>query len=258
MTQSLHPAAKQSFSASAELYQQVRPDYPAEISPWLAKTLNLPADAHLLDLGSGTGKFIPCLRPLSNNIIAVDPVAEMLAQLKLAHPDIETVQGLSHQLALPDHSLNAVFCAQSFHWFANSATLIELDRVLKPQGYLVLIWNQRDTRVDWVQALADHIAPLEGDTPRYHSGAWREVFAQQRLFQPYAETSMTQQQHGSVEQVVSKRLLSTSFIAALPEQQQTELKQQFEQIMQQYTAKNAEEMIDFPYITHIYVFKKSN
>ena len=258
MTQSLHPAAKRGFSASAELYQQVRPDYPAEISQWLADTLTLPVDARLLDLGSGTGKFIPYLRPLSKNIIAVDPVAEMLAQLKLAHPDIEAVEGLSHQLPLPDHSLNAVFCAQSFHWFADSATLQELDRVLKPQGYLVLIWNQRDTRIDWVQALADCIAPLEGDTPRYHSGTWREVFAQQTLFQPYAETTMTQQQHGSVEQVVSKRLLSTSFIAAMPVEQQAQLKQQFEQIIQQYTAKSAEEMIDFPYVTHIYVFKKSN
>ena len=258
MTQSLHPAAKRGFSASAELYQQVRPDYPAEISQWLSETLALPVDAHLLDLGSGTGKFIPYLRPLSKHIIAIDPVPEMLAQLQQAHPDIHTLEGVSHQLPLPEHSLNAVFCAQSFHWFADSATLQELDRVLKPQGYLVLIWNQRDTRIDWVQALADCIAPLEGDTPRYHSGTWREVFAQQTLFQPYAETTMTQQQHGSVEQVVSKRLLSTSFIAAMPEQQQAQLKQQFEQIIQQYTAKSAEEMIDFPYVTHIYVFKKSN
>ena len=257
MTQSLHPAAKRGFSASAELYQQVRPDYPAEISQWLSETLALPADAHLLDLGCGTGKFIPYLRPLSTHINAIDPVPEMLAQLKLAHPDIHAIEGASQQLPLPDHSLNAVFCAQSFHWFADTATLQELARVLKPQGYLVLIWNQRDTRVDWVQALADCIAPLEGDTPRYHSGAWRQVFTQQTLFQPYAETTMAQQQHGCVEQVVSKRLLSTSFIAALPVQQQAHLKQQFEQIIQQYTAKRTEEMIDFPYITHIYVFKKS-
>ena len=111
--------------------------------------------------------------------------------------------------------MNAVFCAQSFHWFSNLETLKELDRVLKPQGFLVLVWNQRDITVDWVKALADYIAPLEGDTPRYHSGAWRKVFEEQNLFQPYAETQMRQLQYGPVEQVVSKRLLSTSFIAAL-------------------------------------------
>src|SRR5690606_35199145 len=114
MTQSLHPAAKRGFSASAELYQQVRPDYPAEISQWLADTFTLPVDARLLDLGSGSVNFIAYLRLLSKNIIAFDPVEEMLAQLKLAHPGIEVVIRLFHQLPLPDHSLNAVFCAQSF------------------------------------------------------------------------------------------------------------------------------------------------
>ena len=258
MTQSLHPAAQQGFSAAAELYQQVRPDYPADLSPWLAETLSLPVDADLVDLGTGTGKFIPYLRPLSSHIIAIDPVPEMLAQLKLAHPDIHTLEGMSHQLPLPDHSVNAVFCAQSFHWFANLETLKELDRVLKPQGFLVLVWNQRDITVDWVKALADYIAPLEGDTPRYHSGAWRKVFEEQNLFQPYAETQMQQLQHGPVEQVVSKRLLSTSFIAALPKEQQQQLKQQFEQIIKNYTDKGAEDMINFPYITYVYVFKKNN
>jgi len=154
--------------------------------------------------------------------------------------------------------VNAVFCAQSFHWFANLKTLKELDRVLKPQGFLVLVWNQRDITVDWVKALADYIAPLEGDTPRYHSGAWRKVFEEQNLFQPYAETQMQQLQHGPVEQVVSKRLLSTSFIAALPKEQQQQLKQQFEQIIKNYTDKGAEDMINFPYITYVYVFKKNN
>ncbi|ENV00143.1 class I SAM-dependent methyltransferase [Acinetobacter variabilis] len=258
MTQSLHPAAQQGFSTAAELYQQVRPDYPADLSPWLAETLSLPVDADLVDLGTGTGKFIPYLLPLSSHITAIDPVPEMLAQLKLAHPDIHTLEGMSHQLPLPDHSVNAVFCAQSFHWFSNLETLKELDRVLEPQGFLVLVWNQRDITVDWVKALADYIAPLEGDTPRYHSGAWRKVFEEQNLFQPYAETQMRQLQYGPVEQVVSKRLLSTSFIAALQKEQQQQLKQQFEKIIKNYTDKGAEDMINFPYITYVYVFKKNN
>ncbi|MDM1780745.1 class I SAM-dependent methyltransferase [Acinetobacter indicus] len=258
MTQSLHPAAQQGFSAAAELYQQVRPDYPADLSHWLAATLSLPEDAHLLDLGSGTGKFIPSLRPLGSRITAIDPVPEMLNQLQQAHPDIHTLEGLSHQLPLPDHSVNAVFCAQSFHWFAHLDTLKDIYRVLKPQGYLVLVWNQHDIEIDWVKALADYIAPLEGKTPRFHHGQWQEVFKQQNLFQPYAETHMQHVQHGPVEQVVSKRLLSTSFIAAMPETQRQQLKQKFEQMIEQYTTKQAHDLIDFPYRTYVYVFQRSD
>ncbi len=59
MTQSLHPAAKQGFSASAELYQQVRPDYPAEISQWLSKTLALPGHGRIFWIGQQHRQVYP-------------------------------------------------------------------------------------------------------------------------------------------------------------------------------------------------------
>lgn len=59
---------------------------------------------------------------------------------------------------MPDHSIRAVFCAQSFHWFAEQATLAEIERILQPDGDLVLIWNQRDINTDWVKALAEILA----------------------------------------------------------------------------------------------------
>lgn len=256
MTQSLHPAAEKGFSAGAALYQTVRPNYPENITGWLHSALKLPPDAQLLDLGTGTGKFLPYLKALSSRIIAADPVPEMLKQLHQAHPDIQTVQARSDQLPLADQSIQAVFCAQSFHWFANRETLAELHRIVQDHGYLVLVWNQRDVNVSWVKALAGHLLPLEGDTPRYHSGLWRKAFEQQNYFQLKTQTELTQLHHGTVEQVVSKRLLSTSFIAALPEAQQQALKLQFEQIVLQHTGKHAQDSIDFPYTTHVYVFQK--
>ena len=62
---------------------------------------------------------------------------------------------------------------------------------------------------------------------------------------------------GTVEQVVSKRLLSTSFIAAMPTEQQQQLKTQFEQLVLEYTNKYAQDEIEFPYCTHLYVYQKS-
>ncbi len=91
------------------------------------------------------------------------------------------------------------------------------------QGYLVLIWNQCDTRIDWVQAWLIVLPPWKA-IRRAIRAYLREVFAQQTLFQPDAETTMTQQQHGSVEQVVFKGgCFLMSFIAAMPEQQQAQL-----------------------------------
>lgn len=258
MTQSLHPAAEKGFGVGASLYQNVRPDYPDAITAWLKDTLGLQAHDLLLDLGAGTGKFLPYLQAISEQIYAADPVEAMLTQLRLHHPDVHTLQAMSDQLPIANDTVRAIFCAQSFHWFATLDTLAELHRVLQSHGHLVLIWNQRDVSVDWVKALADEIFPLEGDTPRYHSGEWQKVFSQQDYFQQQDQTTFRQLHHGTVEQVVSKRLLSTSFIAALPEPAQQRLKQRFEHIVYDYTGKQAQDEIDFPYTTYVYVFKKND
>lgn len=256
MTQSLHPAAERGFGAAAALYQQVRPNYPIDISDWLKQHLHLSPQDALMDLGAGTGKFLPYLKPISTQLCAVDPIPEMLQQLQHVHPDVAVIQATSTAIPVPDRSVQAIFCAQSFHWFATHETLAEIQRILQPNGYLVLIWNQRDMTTNWVKALADVLAPLEGDTPRYHSGRWKKAFEQQPWFKLEQETTFTQLHHGTVEQVVSKRLLSTSFIAAMPEAEQRRLKLKFEQCVFDLTGKQTQDEIDFPYTTFVYVFKK--
>lgn len=256
MTHSLHPAAEQGFSSAAELYQRVRPHYPQAIVPWLIDVLKLTPEATAMDLGAGTGKFLRYLTQATPNVIAVEPIAEMLEQLKIVHPEVQTQQASSHQIALNSNSIDAILCAQSFHWFANLDTLTEMHRLLKPQGHLGLVWNQRDERVDWVKALADFIKDFEGDTPRFHSQQWQKVFEQQSLFQFESQQMFTQPHVGTVEEVVSNRLLSTSFIAAMSATKQQSMKQQFEHIVKAYTGKSAQDQIEFPYVTYAFHYIK--
>ena len=257
MTHSLHPAAEQGFSCAAELYQQVRPNYPQEIVHWLLEDLKITPQSTVIDLGAGTGKFLAYLQQASANIIAVEPIAEMLEQLKIVHPEVQTQQASSDRIVLNSNSIDAILCAQSFHWFANIETLTEMYRLLKAHGSLGLVWNQRDETVDWVKALADLLKPFEADTPRFHSHEWQNVFEQQKLFQHVSKKVFVQHQIGTVENVVSKRLLSTSFIAAMPLDQQLEMKQKIEDIVQQYTGKTAQDQIQFPYITYAFHYQKT-
>ena len=66
-----------------------------------------------------------------------------------------------------------------------------------------------------------------------------------------------QHQLGTVEDVVSGRLLSTSFIGAVSPQQQNEMKKNFESIVFEYTSKRPQDQIEFPYVTYAYHFKKT-
>ncbi|WP_445114878.1 class I SAM-dependent methyltransferase [Acinetobacter sp. WZC-1] len=256
MTDSLHPAAQQGFSSAAELYQQARPDYPQQIVQWLKDELQIGPESVALELGAGTGKFLNYLKQATTHVTAVEPVTEMLQQLKMRHPDIQTLQTSSDQLPLASQTVDAVLCAQSFHWFANMETLKEIHRVLTPTGQLGLVWNQRDESIDWIKALADLLISLEGDTPRYHSDEWKQVFEHQSLFQLNSVKVFSQLHRGTVEHVVSQRLLSTSFIACMPPAQQQQLKQQFEQIVLHYTGKHPQDQIDLPYITYAWHFGK--
>lgn len=256
MTESIHPAAQNGFANAAQLYQSVRPSYPDEITQWLVEHLHLGQQDELLDLGSGTGKFLANLSQISHRVTAVEPIAEMLQQLQARYPQVHSVQASSQQLPFSDNLFDAVFCAQSFHWFANAASLKEIHRLLKPAAKLGLIWNQRDESVDWVKALAECIEPYESDTPRYHRQEWQNVFNNQHLFKTVDVVTFRHVQSGTVEEVVCKRLRSTSFIAAMPQAQQQSLQAQFEHIVFAHTGKRPDEQIDFPYTTYAYFYEK--
>lgn len=252
----IHPTAAQGFSSSAALYQQTRPSYPLQIVSWLRSELELTSQSQVIDLAAGTGKFTQYLKQVTSHIVAVEPIAEMQQQLKAAHPEITTLTAYSDQIPLESAHYDAVLTAQAFHWFANQDTLTEVHRLLKPHGHFGLVWNQRDNSVPWVKAISDILLPLEANTPRYHSGEWKKAFQNQPWFKLGSEQHFVHPHHGTVEQVVSKRLLSTSFIAMMPPEQQQQLKQQFEQVIFDYLGKRPDDEIDFPYLTYAYDFIK--
>ncbi len=175
MTQ-IHPAAAQGYAAQADAYARGRPDYPPAVRGWLRAALGLGPGKRAIELGAGTGKFTPNLQAIGAHVFAVEPVAAMRAQLHLQHPDLAVLGAAAEHLPLPDACVDAVVCAQSFHWFAHASALAEIKRVLKPGGALGLIWNVRDERIGWVAALAAIVAPYEGGAPRYHSQRWRKLF----------------------------------------------------------------------------------
>jgi SAM-dependent methyltransferase len=139
---------------------------------WLREVLDLGPGRKALEVGAGTGKFIPILQQTGCRIIALEPIPEMREQLVRTHPDVLTLAGLADAIPLPDASVHAVVCAQAFHW---STAWRLRGRVLVPGGVLGLIWNGRDEDVPWVAALSDHQSP-RSDTPRYRTGTWRHAF----------------------------------------------------------------------------------
>ncbi len=150
-----------SFGPAAAAYERGRPSYPPEAIDWL-----LPVGARdVLDLGAGTGKLTTRLVERGLDVVAVDPIAEMLEVLRTSLPDTPALLGTAEEIPLADNSVDAVLVAQAWHWFDPERAIPEVARVLRPGGLLGLVWNTRDERLGWVRELG-RIIGRDGDPVR--------------------------------------------------------------------------------------------
>ena len=142
-----------SFGRAAASYERGRPPYPAAALDWL-----LPERAtRIVDVGAGTGKLTRQIRARGLDVSAVEPSDGMRAELSRVLPGVPVMAGTAEDLPLPDHSTDAVLCAQAWHWVDPERAVPEVARVLAPGGRLGLIWNLRDEREDWVRRLGEII-----------------------------------------------------------------------------------------------------
>ncbi len=153
-----------SFGAVADKYAEHRPDYPTEAVSWLVGT----SPGRVLELGAGTGKLTAAIVALGHEVVATDPSAEMLTQLKQVAPTAYRAVGRAENIPLPSSSVDIAVAAQAFHWFDQDRALPEIARVLRPGGTLALVWNNADLTVPWVKKvyrLIDMLHDDVGDDP---------------------------------------------------------------------------------------------
>ena len=136
----------QRFSSRVGNYARCRPSYPPEIIEILRQECGLTSDSVLADVASGTGIFTRLLLQHGNPVYAVEPNQAMreAGDAYLAnYPAFTSIEGTAESTTLPNASVDLVTAAQAAHWFDREKALEEFRRILKPEGYLVLIWNDR-------------------------------------------------------------------------------------------------------------------
>lgn len=213
----------EAFQKAATIYEQVRPSYPSEVID-LIKSLCDQPDI-IIDIGAGTGKFTRLLGPIgAKQIIAIEPVAAMRENLRNIPIVTEIIDATAEHIPFDDHTVDIIVSAHAFHWFATERTLAEFNRVLKPNGYLVLVWNNPDnSKREWAEKLSEYVDSHNVyEAERYKSKEWKNVFNNQKYFSPLQETRFSHTQRVTRELVIG-RILSTSYIAVLSSEQQKQV-----------------------------------
>ena len=142
----LHINLTRRFSSRVGNYARCRPSYPPEIIEILRQECGLTSDSVLADVASGTGIFTRLLLENGNRVYGVEPNEAMRKageEYLARYPKFTSICGMAEDTTLPDACIDLVTAAQAAHWFDRERALEEFQRILKPGGYLALIWNDR-------------------------------------------------------------------------------------------------------------------
>lgn len=130
------------FTGKAAAYAKARPTYPAAAIQYIQA--QMPQDAVIAEIGAGTGKLTLPLAQLGFRILAVEPNADMRAELfktVSAFTRVSVLAATAEETKLPDHCVDAIICAQALHWFDLDIFRKECCRIGKPDAVVIVVYN---------------------------------------------------------------------------------------------------------------------
>jgi len=210
-----HPAAR--FSDRADDYVKYRPHYSSQVVEALQEACGLRPEDLIADVGCGPGLLAEIFLDNGNQVIGIEPNEEMrmAGERYLAgYPGFRMVNGSAEGTTLPAASVDFAVAGQAFHWFRPDDTRIEFARILKPAGWAVLVWHDRN--VDSTSFLRAYEAFIRRHSIDYEQVTHKYLASYAALERFFAPNKMQLIQQHNQQRLdfdgLRGRLLSSSYI----------------------------------------------
>jgi SAM-dependent methyltransferase len=245
--------AKQRFSNRVADYVRYRPGYPAAVRDVLRAECGLKSGHVIADVGSGTGFLSELFLKNGNRVFGIEPneAMRLAGEEYLASYDgFVSLNGSAEATTLDDASVNFVAAGQAFHWFDHSAARAEFIRILKPLGWVVVIWNERLTEASpFVREYEDLLRKFGTDYASVKESYPSEEHMRD-FFGAGAYSSHTLPNFQEFDfDGVAGRLRSSSFVPAPDHPNFAPMMVELQRI---FDARNQDGRVRLEYTTHIY------
>ena len=243
------------FSSRVENYVRYRPGYPAAVVALLEKECGLSSDSTVADIASGTGIFTRLLLEHGNRVFGVEPNPDMRRageEFLAAYAKFVSVAGTAEATTLPEHSIDLLTAAQAAHWFDPVKARREFARILKPGGWCVFVWNERNTSAAPFMQAYEEVLQKFGldykDVRHEHSAASIEAFYAPSGFGQQILNKAQELDYGGIE----GRLLSSSYMPQAGDPKYEEMLGELQRVFERFQRDG---LVKMEYDTRVYYGK---
>ena len=206
-------------------------------------------DSVVADVGSGTGILSELLLKNGNRVFGVEPNEDMrrTAETNLAkYKNFRSIGGSAELTTLENGSVDFITAAQSFHWFNPEKARVEFRRILRPKGWVVLIWNTRKTSTPFLQAYDKLVSSISDNRRVRHEDLSDQAL--RSFLGNHRAVKLDNSQELDYEGLVG-RLLSASYAPLRGEPLFDEVVTQLSELFNRHQAYG---LVTFDYVTEVY------
>jgi len=205
------------FTDRVDHYVKARPSYPHDVTSLLERKCGLTHASTVADVGCGTGMLAKVFCDYGCKVIGVEPNQPMreAGQLFLSScPNFEMLDGTAESIPLAGTSVDFITAGQAFHWFNQKEARHEFMRILKPNGWAVLIWNDREyAGSKFAEDYENLLVKFGTDYTEVHQRGKATVSAFEQFFgnSAFEKATFSNNQHLDRDGLIA-RVLSCSYI----------------------------------------------